>query len=356
MRVALVHDYLNQYGGGERVLETLCEIFPRAPIFTLLYSERATGKVFKDREIHTSFLQKIPFTKKYHRMFPMLMPLAIEQFDFSYFDLVVSSSASFAKGIITKPKTRHICYCMTPTRFLWDDSHRFVDDFGYSWPIKKLIPLFISYLRIWDRQVSARIDKFVANSNFVKNRINKYYGRDSCVIYPPINTSNFSIVKGNKDYFLMIGRMVPYKKFDIAIKAFNELGYPLKIVGDGPERKKLRKLAKGNIEFLGLVSDYKIPGYYGNAKALIFPQEEDFGIVPLEAMAAGRPVIAYRSGGALETIKEYETGTFFNEQTVECLVKAVKKFDDKSFDPQLIRNHALQFDKEIFKKKFAQLL
>lgn len=356
MRVALVHDYLNQYGGGERVLGTFCEMFPRAPIFTLLYDERLTGRAFADRKIHTSFLQKIPGANRYHRLLPMLMPLAVEQFDFSAFDLVISSSASFAKGIITKTYTRHISYCLTPTRFLWDDSHKYLDEFQQSGLIKKLTPLFLNYLRIWDQEASARVDQFVAISNFISRRIKKYYQRDSKVIYPPVNTVQFKISDQIGDYFLMVGRLVPYKRFDLAIEVFNQLGWPLKIIGDGPERKRLQKLAEKNIEFVGLVSDHLLPAYYSQAKAVVFTQEEDFGIVPVETMASGRPVVAFRSGGSLETIKEGESGLFFDEQTPESLLATLKKFNHLDFDPQKVRARADLFDKKVFKEKWTSLL
>lgn len=353
MRIALVHDYLNQYGGAERVLETLCEIFPDAPIYTLLYDERATGHVFKGREIHTSFLQKIPFARKHHRIFPLLMPLAVEQFDLSEFDIVLSNSASFAKGIITKPHTKHISYCMTPTRFLWDDSHRFIDEFKYPWPIKKLVPVFITYLRIWDKEAACRVDEFVAISDFVRARIKKYYERDTQVIYPPVCTQKYKIADKVGDYFLMVGRLVSYKRFDLAVKVFNAIKKPLKIVGDGPERKRLEKIAGKNIKFLGLVSDYRMPEIYSHAQAVIFPQIEDFGIVPLEAMASGRPVIAYRGGGALETIIDGKTGVFFDDQTEISLAEAIGKYYQTDWNSQAIREHALKFDKEIFKAKIV---
>ena len=357
MRVALVHDYLNQYGGAERVLEVLCEIFPDAPIYTLLYDERMTGGVFKDREIRTSFLQKLPFARRHHRVFPILMPLAVEQFDLSYFDVVLSVSASFAKGIITKPHTKHINYCLTPTRFLWDDSHRYIDEFRYSWPIKKLVPFFVTYLRIWDKEAALRVDKFVAISDFVKERIKKYYGcEDMPVIYPPVNAHKYYISDEIDDYFLMVGRLVPYKRFDLATKVFNAIGKPLKIIGDGPERKRLEKIAGKNIEFLGLVSDYKMPELYTHAQAVIFPQEEDFGIVPLESMASGRPVIAYRGGGTLETIVENQTGIFFDEQTEISLAQAIGKYYQTQWNSHAIRTHALKFDKEIFKTKIVDMI
>lgn len=355
MKIALVHDYLNQYGGAERVLEVLCEIFPDAPIYTLVYDERMTGGVFRGREIHTSFLQKLPFARRHHRIYPLLMPLAIEQFDLSYFDIVLSVSASFAKGIITKPHTKHINYCLTPTRFLWDDSHRYIDEFRYSWPVKKLVPFFITYLRLWDKEAALRVDKFVAISNFVKDRIKKYYNADAQVIYPPVETGKFAISRLLDDYFLMVGRLVPYKRFDLAVKTFTVMNKPLWIVGDGPERRRLEKLAGPNIKFLGLLSDYKLPELYSHAQAVIFPQEEDFGIVPIEAMASGRPVIAYRGGGALETIVEGRTGIFFDDQTEISLAQAVGEYYQRRWEPELIRDHALKFDKEGFKKQVVDL-
>jgi len=356
MKIVFVHDYLNQYGGAERVLEVLCEIFSDAPIYTLLYDERMTGSVFKDREIHTSFLQKLPFARRHHRIFPLLMPLAVEQFDLSYFDVVLSVSASFAKGVITKPHTKHINYCLTPTRFLWDDSHRYIDELRYPWPINKLVPFFITYLRLWDKEAALRVDKFVGISNFVKTRIQKYYNCDAGIIYPPVETQNYYISKEIDDYFLMVGRLVPYKRFDLAVKVFSAMSKPLKIIGDGPERKRLQKMAGPSVEFLGLLSDYKMPEIYSRAQAVIFPQEEDFGIVPLEAMASGRPVIAYRGGGALETIEEGKTGVFFDDQTEIALAQAVGQFYQTNWDPHAIRTHALKFDKEVFKRRILDII
>lgn len=392
MKIALVYDFLNQYGGAERVLEVLCEMFPDAPIYTLFYDERATGGVFRGREIHTSFLQKIPFARKHHRIFPLLMPLAVEQFDLSYYDVVFSISASFAKGIITKPHTRHINYCLTPTRFLWDDSHRYIDEFRYPWPIKKLAPFFITYLRIWDKEAAMRVDEFVAISDFVKTRIKKYYDRNASIIYPPVETQKYYISDKVDDYFLMVGRLVSYKRFDLAVKVFGAMGKPLKIIGDGPERAWLEKIARStssgqagsNIEFLGLVSDYKMPEIYARAQAVIFPQEEDFGIVPLESMASGRPVIAYRGGGALETIVEQNklselspnnllklssdrgssdrgektipTGIFFDDQTEIALAQAIGQYYQTDWNPAAIREHALKFDKEVFKAKIVDMI
>ncbi len=337
-------------------MSVFCEMFPRAHIFTLIYDERLTGKAFEDRKIHTSFIQKIPLAKNNHRLLPMIMPLAIEQFDLSGFDLVISNSASFAKGAITKPQTKHISYCMTPTRFLWDDSHKYVEEFQHPFIIKKLTAFLLNYLRIWDQQASQRVDQFVAISDFISRRIQKYYKRDSLVIYPPVDSKKFKISNEIKNYFLMVGRLVPYKRFDLAVNVFNELGWPLKIIGDGPQKKHLQRISRNNIEFLGLVSDYKLPQYYSHAKALIFPQEEDFGMVAVESMASGRPVIAYRGGGSLETMKEGETGIFFDEQKEESLINSLKNFNPFDFDPEKIKARATLFDKEIFKEKFLSIL
>ncbi len=356
MKIAFVHEYLNQFGGAERMLQVLCALYPRAPIYTLLYDRDATGGVFDGRIIKTSFLQNLPFTKKHHRIFPLLMPIAIEQFDFSDFDLVISVSASFAKGIITKPNTKHICYCLTPPRFLWDDSHKFVEEFGYSKLTKKILPPFITYLRIWDKEASLRVDDFWSVSNFIGDRVRKYYSRPSQIIYPPVNIAKFHISKEIGDYFFMAGRLVSYKRFDLAVKAFNRNGLPLKIVGIGPEMNKLRKISNKNIEFLGLVSDAKLADLYSHAQAYIFPQEEDFGIVPLESMASGRPVIAYRAGGATETVMENKTGLFFNEQSTGSIQEAIEKFHLINFIPEICREHAEKFDVEVFKDKISKLI
>ena len=338
------------------MLQVLCSMFPDAPIYTLFFDPQATGGVFEGKEIRTSFLQRAPFIKKYHRVFPLFMPFAIEQFDFSDFDIVFSISASFAKGVITKPGTRHICYCLTPPRFLWDGSQKFMKEFSYSKVIKSLFYPLITYLRLWDREASLRVDNFLAISSFVKDRISKYYLRDSKVIYCPVNVKKFHIAQEIGDYFFMAGRLVSYKRFDLAIRAFNQLGWPLKIAGIGPEINNLKKIAGDNIEFLGLVSDEKLAYLYSRAKAFVFPQEEDFGITPLEAMAYGRPVIAYRSGGALETIEEGRSGIFFSEQSEESLVLALTDFKELDFNPLVCRMQAEKFDIEIFKRNIISEL
>jgi len=356
MRVALVHDYLNQYGGAERVLEAFGQIFPQAPIYTLLYDKERTGQAFEGRCIRTSFLQKIPLLKSHHRPFLMLMPLAIEQFDLSQYDLVLSDSASYAKGVITSPQTVHICYCHTPIRYAWDDSHKYIEEFGYPNLVKKVIPFFMNYIRFWDEQAAQRVDKFIANSQFVAQRIKKYYHRQAKVIHPPVRTNLFYIANQPDKYFLIVGRFLPYKRFDLAIEAFNQLGLPLKIIGEGPERKKLEKKAGPNIEFVGSVADEKLKDYYAHCQAFIFPQEEDFGITAVEAMAAGRPVIAYQAGGALEIVQSGVTGLFFKDQTTKSLIEALKRFRSDNFDPKVIREKALEFDEEKFKKRIKDFI
>lgn len=356
MKVALVHDYLVQYGGAERVLEAFCKIFPDAPIYTMVYDENLTNGAFKGRKIHTSFLQKIPFISSHHRVFPLFMPIAIESFDLSGYDVVLSDSNSYAKGVITGTETLHITYCHTPMRYAWDDCHRHMREFNYSKLTKKFAPVGMSYLRLWDKISAERPDAYVANSNFVAHRIKKYYRKDATVIYPPVNFDGFYIADKTEDYYLLAGRALPYKRFDIVIRAFNETGLPLKIVGKGPEIERLRKMAKNNIKFLGYLSDKEMSKAYSGCRALIFPSEEDFGIIPLEAMASGRPVIAYRGGGALESVVEGETGIFFDRQDAETIATTVKNFRYEEFDPQKIRAHAEKFRREIFEEKIKKFV
>lgn len=352
MRVALVHDYLIQYGGAERVLEQFAQLFPDAPIYTLLYDKAASGYAFEGREIRTSFLQKFPRAKSFYKFLALLMPIAIENFDLRGYDLILSSSASYAKGVLTDAKSLHICYCHTPMRYAWLDYKKIAGDSFYPLALSRFIPFLTPYLRFWDRISAARPDYYLCNSNFVKNRIAKYYRREAVVVYPPVNFSHYAI-SAPQNYFLMSGRLVPYKRFDIAIKAFNELGFPLKIMGAGPQYHRLKKMAKTNIEFVGLVSEHDLSRHYAQAQALIFPQEEDFGIAALESMAAGRPVIAYGAGGALESIIEGQTGHFFYEQTPQALKNAVLQFTKMQFDPERIRAHAQQFDRGNFRRVVA---
>lgn len=358
MKIALVHDYLVQYGGAERVLEAFTEIWPYAPIYTLIYDKDAMHGVFEGKRIHTSFLQRFPFARKNHRLFPPLMPMAIESFDFRQYDIVLSDSSSYAKGIITDPKTLHLSYIHTPMRYAWDDCQKYTEDFGFPKIVKKLVPFFMNPIRLWDKVSADRVDQFIANSDFVRQRIAKYYRKESGVVHPPLSTSHFFIAKPEelKPYFLMVGRLIAYKRHDIAIQAFNKLGLSLKIIGRGPELPRLKKLAGPTIEFLGRVRDEDLPKYYAECQAFIFPQEEDFGIVAMEAFASGRPVIAYRGGDIVEHLIEGKMGEFFDVQTAEALEGALRTFTSGLYDPQFIRNQVLRFDKEKFKATIKDLV
>lgn len=351
MKIALIHDYLVQYGGAERVLECFTEIFPTAPIYTLVYNKNLMHGVFEGKNVRTSFIQKLPFAKKHHRFFTQLMPMAIEQFDLSRYDVVLSDSSSYAKGIVTRPETLHICFMHNPMRYAWDDCHKYTDDFYFPGLVKRFVPFAMNYIRIWDRVSAERPDRIISNSNFVSKRIKKYYKKESVTIHPPVSAENFYISDERGDYFLMVGRLLAYKRFDIAIRAFNELGLKLKIIGRGPELERLRGMAGPNIEFLGRVPDDQLPKYYARCLAFIFPQEEDFGIVAIEAMASGRPVIAFRGGDIPEHMEEGKSGIFIEKQTPKDIIDAVRKFKDEDFDPQYIRKQVLKFDKEIFKAK-----
>jgi glycosyltransferase involved in cell wall biosynthesis len=351
MRIALVHDYLVQYGGAERVLEAFTELYPYAPIYTLIHDREAMHGVFDDKRIYTSFLQKLPFSRKRHRFFPPLMPLAIEQFDFSKYDIVLSDSSSYAKGIITRPETLHISYVHTPMRYAWDDCQKYTQDFGLPRFVKRLVPFFMNPIRLWDKASADRVDRFLANSQFVAKRIAKYYRKEATVIHPPVNVGRFYVAKpeDRKDFFLMVGRLIAYKRHDIAIEAFNRLKLPLKIIGRGPEFDRLKKLAGPTIEFLGRVPEEDLPKQYAECRAFVFPQEEDFGIVAIEAMAAGRPLIAYRGGDIVEHLEEGKMGVFFDTQSADAIEEAVRSFDESRYDSEYIRSKSLHFDKERFK-------
>ncbi|MFA6587861.1 MAG: glycosyltransferase [Patescibacteria group bacterium] len=354
MRIALVHEYLNQLGGAERVLEAMHEQYPNAPVFTLVHDKAKVGETFKDWNIQSSIIERLPGGKKYYKWYLLAMPAATESFNFNGYDVVLSDASAFAKGIIVPPGTLHICYCHTPTRYLWSDAHTYPNEVRVPRLIRKLLPFALNYLRTWDRQAADRVDVFIANSKFVAQRIHKYYRRESEVIYPPVDTDKFGIGESVGNYYVMMGRLRPYKKFELAINAFNALNIPLKIIGTGEEENYLRKIAKPNIEFLGYKVDRK--KVLQNAIAFINPQVEDFGIAPVEAMACGRPVIAYRDGGVMETVIEGVTGEFFDEQIWESLADSVVRFKPKDYDPQKIRAHAQTFDTRVFQEKIDKFV
>ncbi len=362
MKVALIHDHLAQDGGAEKVLEVFTKIYDQAPIYTLLYDKKNTSKRYPNRRIDASIIQKLPGGVRFYQWYLPLMPLAVEFFDLREYDVVLSDTSSFAKGVITPVDTPHICYCHTPTRYLWSDTHQYINELRYNKFLKKIASLVLSRLRIWDRLAADRVDYFIANSKTVQARIKKYYGRDSELIYPPVETKRFFISSEIEDYFLIGCRLAPYKRVDLVIKAFKVLGsdFKLKIFGDGVDLKRLKKIAKGadNIEFLGRVDDETKAQLFSRCQAFINPQEEDFGISKVEAMASGRPVIAYRKGGALETVIEGKTGIFFDKQEVSDLVEAIKDFSSGkySWNSQDIRAWSENFSLEVFTDKIKNFV
>jgi len=352
MNIALVHEWLTNVAGSERVLLALKEIYPEAPIFTSVFDPNK-AKPFVKFNIKTSILQNIPFMKSRREFLVPFTPFAFEQFDLSKYDIVISNTSMAAKGVITKPNTIHISYCNTPPRYLWEAN---IDPRAQKGRFSFLRNKIVHKMRIWDRVAADRVDYFFANSKYIAKRIKKYYGRESQVVYPPVDVDRFEVAPPQdvKDYYLFVSRLINYKKCDLVINAFNDLGLPLKIIGTGPDESMLKKQAKSNIEFLGFIPDEDMKEYYSEAKAFVFPAEEDFGIVPVEAMASGRPVIAYRGGGAMETVVDGITGIFFNEQTPQCLIDTIKNFDSTKFDPKKIKQHANNFSIGRFKEEFQK--
>lgn len=367
MKVALVYDRVNKWGGAERLLLVLHEIFPKAPLYTSVYNPEAApwAKVF---DIKTSFLEKFPKASISHELYAFLMPLAFESFCFDEYDLVISVTSEAAKGIITKPKTLHLCYCLTPTRYLWSG----YDDYFQNVLFRTLAKPAVSYLRAWDKIASQRPDFYIAISKEVQQRIKRYYNRDSEVIYPPLDSAFSSLassvqfeekkLNANKpdakhlSYFLIVSRLVLYKKIDITIKAFNKLKLPLKIIGTGSEEKKLKSMADSNIEFLGSLTDEQLIKYYKGCVALVFPSLEDFGLTVLEAQSFGKPVIAFKGAGALETILEGKTGEFFTKQNPESLIEILKNFNEKKYSSEDCVNQANKFNKKIFKERILEFI
>ncbi|MCF6156352.1 MAG: glycosyltransferase family 4 protein [Candidatus Brocadia sp.] len=375
MRVAIVHDWLTGMRGGEKVLEVFCELFPEADIFTLIHRHGSVSKTIEDRNIQTSFLQRVPLAKRNYRSFLLLFPLAIEGFDMREYDMVLSSSHCVAKGVLTSPSAVHVCYCHTPMRYVWDHYYTYFGNGKKGIISRFLIPAIAHYLRMWDVASSNRVDYFVANSYHVANRIKKYYKRSAEVIHPPVDCSLYTPPESQRegDYYLVVSAFAPYKRIDIAVDAFERMSLPLVIIGGGQEEEQIRKMAKKHVQCIGWQSSESLKEYYRGCKALIFPGEEDFGIVPLEAQACGKPVIAFAKGGVLETVHgvyahcdsamektpggpETPTGVFFTKQTTESLMEAVRFFEHHKdlFDPLLIRKHAESFDRLTFKEKFKQ--
>jgi glycosyltransferase involved in cell wall biosynthesis len=361
LRVAIVHYWFLGRAGGERVVEEIAKIFPQADVFTLIADKEVLDVSLPGRKVTVSWLQRIPGAKRFHRHLLALQPFALEQFDLSKYDLVISSESGPAKGVLTSPKCCHICYCHSPMRYLWDLSEQYTSQMG---PLTK--PAFLAiahFMRVWDVASSSRVDFFIANSNFVKCRIAKYFRRESRVIHPPVETSRGWISNSPKEYYLTAGRLVPYKRIDLAVEACNRLGRQLIIAGHGPLFTTLRKRAGSMVKFVGNVSDEELFRLYANARALIFPGEDDFGIIPVEVQSCGRPVIAYGSGGALETVRgiwnpaEFycgSTGVFFQRQTIDEVCRAIEEFEsiESRFIPECIREHAMEFDTSVFRSRF----
>ncbi len=356
MKIALVHDYLSQDGGAERVLRAFHELWPEAPIF-VLFHKPGSVEGFAGADIRESIISRLPFGRTKFQWYLPWMPMATERYDLHDFDVVLSSTSAFAKGVLTRPETVHISYCHSPTRYLWTDTHEYIADLPYNPLVKAVLPRLIHHLRIWDKMSVDRVDYFIANSGTVHGRIEKYYRRNSDIIYPPVAFDNFFAAKEIGDYFVSGGRLVPYKKFDLLVRTFNRLGWKLKIYGSGPSLEYLKKIAKPNIEFVGRVTEAQKAELLAHAKAFLNPQVEDLGITPLESMAAGRPVIAYGVGGATETVIPGKTGVLFFEQNWESLYQVLRDFEATQWDSTEIRAWAERFSTDRFKdrvKKYVE--
>ena len=356
MKVAIVHYWFVAQRGGEKVVQELCDLFPEADIFTLVLDRDSLPPALTGRKITTSFINALPFAKRWYKNYLPLMPLALEQFDLRDYDLVLSSESGPAKGVLTSPRTLHICYCHTPMRYVWDMYHEYM---AMSGPVKRVLmaPL-LHYLRLWDRLSADRVDCFVANSANVARRIEKHYRRAAEVVYPPVDTEAFFIADEIGDFYLMAGQLVGYKCADLVVRAFSQSGRRLVVIGDGEQMPLLRKVAGASVTLMGWQPEDVLRDKYARCRALIFPGEEDFGIVPLEAMASGRPVIAFGRGGALETVIDGKTGIFFHEQTEYAILNAVARFEgmERVFYPKEIRRHALKFGRERFRNEMAGIV
>jgi glycosyltransferase involved in cell wall biosynthesis len=380
MRVALVHDWLMSMRGGERCLEALCELFPEADLFTLLHSRGKVSPTIERMRIHTSFVQYLPFAERYYRHYLPVFPLAIERFDLAGYDLVLSSSHCVAKGAIRSPHALHISYTYTPMRYAWDLYDEYFKD-RVSGPKDRLLRMVMARLRAWDTKACSRVDRFIAISHHVADRIKRHYHEEAEVIYPPVDLNRFRVSDGDDGYYLVVSALAPYKRIDLAIEACARMKRPLKIIGTGQDEERLRRKGGPMVEWLGWQPDEVIAAYYRSCRALLFPGEEDFGIVPLEAMASGKPVIAFARGGALETVVPLNpagpsakisqpwgfplsvndntpTGVFFYQQTTESMIEAINLFErnEQHFDPRAIRSHVEPFDRVHFKTQIRQLI
>jgi len=354
-RIALVHDYFVPMGGAEQVVELFHELFPLAPIYTTVVARQRLTPRLREADLRPSWMQHLPALERNFRRYFMLYPLAIESLDVSPYDLIVSSSSGYAKGVRRRQGAVHVCYCHTPMRWAWRyDSYVAREGFGRL--TRMVLPLLLEGLRRWDQRAARQPDYYVANSQVVAERIRQVYRREAIVIPPPINVSRFRPSETDEDYYLVLSRLMAYKRIDLALEACRHLGRPLVIIGDGPDRKRLEKMAGPQVWFLGRQPDSVVTRFAGRCRALLFPGEEDFGMTPLEVNAAGRPVIAYRGGGALETVVEGVTGVFFDEPTSHSLAAAIEEFEGRSWNRAALRRHAEQFDRTVFAARFLKFL
>lgn len=361
MKIALVQDWLTEMGGAEKVFKEIYSLYPEADVFTLVYHPDILKKLgIPESKVTASFIQKLPFSKTKYRNYLPLFSMAVESFDLSEYDLIISSSYCVAKGVLTNAKQTHICYCHSPVRYAWDLHHQYLKEAGLERGLKAFIVKYVLHkLRIWDIASLNRVDHFISNSDFISKRIKRIYGRDAVTVYPPIDIDSFEYHHSKEDFYLTCSRMVPYKKIDLIAEAFSKMpDKKLVIIGTGPEYQKIQKLASSNITLMGYQSFSVLKDYMQRTKAFVFAAEEDFGIVPLEAQAAGTPVIAFGKGGVLETIIEGKTGVFFKEQTAESLIEAVEHLESvyPSFDPKEIRKNAERFSPESFDEQIIALV
>ncbi|MCY3912648.1 MAG: glycosyltransferase [Chloroflexi bacterium] len=355
MSVALVHDWLNQQGGAEVVLEQLHAMYPDAPVYTSFYAQDLVDPAFRQLDVRTNWLQRLPGWRTRHQAFLPLYPLAFQSTRVRDAKVVVSNVSAFCKGIQTPPGSIHVCYCLTPTRFIWMPEAYLLREGYPAWLPRALAPL-LWWMRRWDRAAAQKVTQFVAISQAVAERIRRFYGREAMVVHPPVHTTRFAPTTEVGDYFLVVSRLIPYKRIDLAVRACTEASLPLVVVGDGRDLHSLRRMAGPTVRFAGRVSDDEVRRHMARCRAFVFPGEEDFGIAPVEAQAAGRPVVAYAAGGALETVRDGETGVLFPEPTVPSLLQALERVTDMPIDAARLVRHAAQFDASVFRSKLRRAI